>query len=221
MPSSESHRVQRPVVLEVGCQGLPAALSEKGLIPRSARSVQNALRELASRVPRVTVLHAQAIAAHSGSIDEIHRACRREAPLTDVLVWAPRASARVVRESLQAGVRDVVLSPNTRAVAAAVRDVVDSQQVLPRVQRLSQARKRSRFEGLVSRSAALWDVFDTAMRVAPTEASVLILGETGTGKELLARAIHKNSGRSGRIVALKCGNVPENLIEAKLIGHEE
>ena len=78
----------------------------------------------------------------------------------------------------------------------------------------------SRFEGMRTASSAMRSVFDTCLRIAKTTAPVLILGETGTGKELLARAIHKRSDRKGRFVALNCGAVPEHLVESELFGHE-
>lgn len=78
----------------------------------------------------------------------------------------------------------------------------------------------SLFEGLATASPRMRTLFRTCERVAPTPATVLIQGETGTGKELVARAIHKRSGRTGRFVALDCGAVQESLLESELFGHE-
>lgn len=74
---------------------------------------------------------------------------------------------------------------------------------------------------LVGRSPVMLGVFDAIRRVAPIEADVLILGETGTGKELVARSIHKRSRRSaGRFVPVDCGAIPEDLLESEFFGHE-
>jgi DNA-binding NtrC family response regulator len=80
----------------------------------------------------------------------------------------------------------------------------------------------ARFGRLYGNSAAMQDVFAMIGRVAPTEATVLITGESGCGKELVAHSIHDLSARrSGAFIAVNCGAIPQNLIEAELFGYEK
>jgi formate hydrogenlyase transcriptional activator len=77
------------------------------------------------------------------------------------------------------------------------------------------------FEGIVGASEALREVLDLVRTVAPTDSTALIEGETGTGKELIARAIHNISPRSGQpFVRLNCAAIPFDLLESELFGHE-
>src|SRR5262245_41796331 len=77
------------------------------------------------------------------------------------------------------------------------------------------------FEGIVGQSAALRQVLQLVEMVAPTDSSVLLVGETGTGKELIARAIHNRSHRAERaLVKLNCAAIPSGLLESELFGHE-
>src|SRR5205814_1080434 len=69
-------------------------------------------------------------------------------------------------------------------------------------------------------SAGLAATASALARIAPTVSPVLVLGETGTGKEVAARAIHAASGRRGAFVAVNCGAIPANLVEAELFGHK-
>ena len=79
-----------------------------------------------------------------------------------------------------------------------------------------------RFEQIIGNSAALESVLEQVQRVAPTDATVLVQGETGTGKELIARAIHNLSSRCGRaFVKLNCAAIPLDLLESELFGHEK
>jgi transcriptional regulator of aromatic amino acid metabolism len=79
----------------------------------------------------------------------------------------------------------------------------------------------SMFEEIVGSSAPIRTVLQQVARVAPTDSTVLITGDTGTGKELIARAIHKRSARSGRpFVAVNCAAVPASLIASELFGQE-
>jgi len=83
-----------------------------------------------------------------------------------------------------------------------------------------QLQQRYSFEGIVGRSTAMRDLFQLLQTVAPTSSTILVTGETGTGKEIVARAIHHASPRRGqRCVALNCSAIPENLLEAELFGH--
>jgi formate hydrogenlyase transcriptional activator len=82
--------------------------------------------------------------------------------------------------------------------------------------------RSSMFEEIVGSSEPLRRVLSQVAKVAPTDSTVLILGETGTGKELIARAIHKRSNRSGRaFIRVNCGAIPPSLIASELFGHEK
>jgi two-component system response regulator AtoC len=84
----------------------------------------------------------------------------------------------------------------------------------------SQLEERYRFEGIVGKSRPMERLFQLLETVAPTNSTILITGETGTGKEVVARAIHHNSPRrANRFVALNCSAIPETLLEAELFGH--
>src|SRR5581483_6330613 len=84
----------------------------------------------------------------------------------------------------------------------------------------AQLEERYRFEGLIGKSRAMKKLFQLLETVAPTNSTILITGETGTGKEVVARAIHHSSPRKNhRFVALNCSAIPESLLEAELFGH--
>src|ERR1051325_3486482 len=105
-------------------------------------------------------------------------------------------------------------------------DLLDAiQQAIAHDQRVRQPQKETgvpNFEEIVGTSASLKAVLKEVEVVAPTESTVLILGETGTGKELIARAIHTISSRSSRpFVKLNCAAIPSGLLESELFGHEK
>ena len=84
----------------------------------------------------------------------------------------------------------------------------------------SQLEQRYRFEGIIGRSRPMRNLFQLLETVAATNSTILVTGETGTGKELVARAVHHNSPRrTNRFVAINCSAIPETLLEAELFGH--
>ncbi len=87
---------------------------------------------------------------------------------------------------------------------------------------VDQDRSPRRFEQIIGNSPAMESVLEQVERVAPTDSTVLVLGETGTGKELIARAIHNLSSRCGRpFIKLNCAAIPFDLLESELFGHEK
>ncbi|MDP9131104.1 MAG: sigma 54-interacting transcriptional regulator [Candidatus Binatota bacterium] len=106
-------------------------------------------------------------------------------------------------------------------------DIDDRKQAEERVQKENLALREeidhsSMFEEIVGSSAALRKVLAQVAKVAPVDSTVLILGETGTGKELIARAIHKRSKRSSRaFIRVNCAAIPQSLIASELFGHEK
>jgi PAS domain S-box-containing protein len=114
----------------------------------------------------------------------------------------------------------------TRWVVPAI-DIDDRKRSVERLQHENVALreeidKASMFEEIVGSSAALQTVLSNIVKVAPTDSTVLITGETGTGKELIARAIHKRSQRSGQaFISVNCASIPSSLIASELFGHEK
>jgi len=106
-------------------------------------------------------------------------------------------------------------------------DIEDRKQAEERVQKENLALREeidhsSMFEEIVGSSEALRNVLEQVAKVAPVDSTVLILGETGTGKELIARAIHKRSKRSSRaFIRVNCAAIPQSLIASELFGHEK
>lgn len=77
------------------------------------------------------------------------------------------------------------------------------------------------FLGIISECPRMRRVFNVVEKVAKTNSTVLILGESGTGKELVAKAIHRLSGRTGKLVPINCGAIPEEILESEMFGHEK
>jgi len=116
---------------------------------------------------------------------------------------------------------------NIKRMAVAAIDIDDRKRAEERLQQENVALreeidKASMFEEIVGSSSALRAVLSRVAKVAPTDSTVLITGETGTGKELIARAIHRRSRRSSRpFVSVNCAAIPRDLIASELFGHEK
>jgi len=138
-----------------------------------------------------------------------------------VVIISGHGTVSTAVEATKLGAFDFIEKPlASERVLVTIRNALDSTRLQDENRSLKRA-VEARHQ-MVGESAALRQVGDAVKRAAPTNATVLLLGESGVGKELVARAIHRNSLRSrDRFVQVNCAAIPEELIESELFGHEK
>ena len=157
----------------------------------------------------------------SGDIDILVR-LKRFDPLLDVIVVGPVARPEDMLEWVDRGASDVLVRPlDISAVAVALRKLVGKRDLRRETFKLEkQLEKKYVFQGMVSKNPYMFEIFATIENIARFVTSVLITGETGTGKEMVARAIHQLSAvRNRRLVVCDCASIPESLFESELFGY--
>jgi DNA-binding NtrC family response regulator len=153
-------------------------------------------------------------------MDKIHTSPSRP----PIVVLCDEDDRELTMQALERGAYDTLVNPpnivELRMIVRRAHKMHTAEKELERLR--ADARSQGKLHELLGTSASMQELFALAQKIGPCDVSVLITGETGTGKELLARAIHQMSGRSSRpMVAFSCANLPENLIEAELFGHEK
>ena len=146
----------------------------------------------------------------------------RDAPDVPIVVLTAFGTIDVAVEAMRRGARDFLAKPFERDVLVhRVKQALDYRALVAENRRLrEQVASQLRFENLVAESAAMRRVLDTLGRVAQTDTTVLLQGESGSGKEVLARAIHEASPRrDAPFIAVNCPAIPEQLLESELFGH--
>jgi DNA-binding NtrC family response regulator len=153
---------------------------------------------------------------------ELLKRIRIEYPETTTIIVTAYATVTTAVDAMKAGAYDYLTKPvQPYELNALVARVMENQRLAEEVQTLRRTiDQKFGFENIIGQSPALMHVLEAAARVAQTNATILIRGETGTGKELLAKAIHLNSARRDRpFVIINCGAIPRELLESELFGH--
>jgi len=151
------------------------------------------------------------------------REAQRLQPRCRIILMTAFASVETAIEAMRQGAYDYLTKPfKLPQLSVVVRRALEDQRLRDEVRQLrAQVQQRYSFDNIIGRSKAMRVVFDQIQAVAETETTVLLLGESGSGKELVARAIHAHSlRRDGPFVALNCAAIPDALLESELFGHE-
>ena len=228
MPDAPPHRLliadDQPDVLEA----LRLLLKSEGHAIETAKSPAAVLKAAEARDFALVVMdlnYARDTTSGQEGLDLLQKLQALDATLP-VVVMTAWASVDVAVEAMRRGARDFVTKPwdNPRLLAI-VRNQIDLGSTVRAYRRLQQENQLLRTGGkggptLIAQSAAMRPVLDVIARVGPSDANVLITGENGTGKGLVAQALHAVSARAAKpFISVNMGGLPEGVFESELFGH--
>ena len=155
---------------------------------------------------------------------QLARQVREKYPDTDVILITAFGNIKQAVEAMKLGASDYITKPfQPEAIRLVSEKLIERRRLLEEVRELRQrVQEEHNLENILSKSPKMLKVFELIRSLAETDSGVMITGETGTGKELVARAIHNLSRRKTRqFVAINCGAFPDTLLESELFGYEK
>lgn len=196
-------------------------LSDEGFSTLTAQDAETGLKII--RREKVDIVLTDLKLPGMNGLDFLQAAKRTNANLP-VIVMTAYGSVETAVEAMKAGASDYVLKPfSMEEIKLILSKELDVHRLQEENRSLREALgKRYEFRNIVARSAKMQEVLAIVERVAPSNSTVLLGGESGAGKDLIARAIHQHSRRaSGPFIKINCTAIPENLLESELFGYEK
>ena len=200
-------------------EGLVDHLSESGYAVDSAQGLHEAAERLERGFYHAAIVDLQ-LPGNAGM--SLLQRVKEKNPDTGVIIVASHGSVATAVEAMRLGAYDFLTKPaDFKRIKLSLQRFLEHQTLVVENKELrARLDSTTTFEEIVHRSEVMRTVCDTIKQAAVTDVPVLITGETGTGKELVARAIWQTSSRaSGPIVPVGCGAIPESLFESELFGH--
>jgi DNA-binding NtrC family response regulator len=200
-------------------EGVVRAFSDRGWTVTQAGGWREASTELEGQVFDVVVTDFK---MPDGSGMEVVKLCAMLNEGTVVIMMTAFGTVESAVKAMKAGAYDYILKPfDLEELELKVERGVEHKRLLTRIQAHERDAVVPHFDNIVGESPPMKEIFTTIRKVARSNASVLVRGETGVGKELVAEALHVNSGRADQaFVKMNCAALHENLLESELFGHE-
>jgi DNA-binding NtrC family response regulator len=198
---------------------LSTALAQQGLEILTAGDPETGLDLIHDRRPQIVLT--DLVMPRMSGLEVLERTMEFD-PSIDVILMTAHYSTESAVEAIKKGASDYLNKPiSIAALRERIGKLVEEARKRQRAMQLDdEMLATAEFEGIVGRSPLMWDLFSKIRRVAPHYRAILITGETGAGKDLIAQALHKLSpSNSGRYVVLNCSAVVETLFESELFGH--
>jgi two-component system response regulator AtoC len=196
-------------------------LNDAGYEVLTAENGAQALKAIEGEEPRIVI--ADLVMPGMDGIELMKRA-KQVSPDIEVIITTAYGSIPTAITAIREGAYDYIQKPFCpERTEMLIEKLVEHQRLIEENLSLHQKlEERYRFENIIAKSPRMQQVIEAIKVVATSNATVLITGETGTGKELVARAIHSQSQRRGKpFVAVSCAALPESLLESELFGHEK
>ena len=199
--------------------GIVAAFQDRGWYVHPAEDGQQAIKRLETEAFDLVVTDFQM--PNATGLEVLRRAKQLD-EATAVVMMTAFGTVESAVEAMKSGATDYVLKPfDLDELEMKVERALEHRRLLAKLESYDRDTIIPRFENIVGESPQMKAVFKTIQKVARSNATVLVLGETGVGKELVAQALHRNSVRSEQpFVKMNCAALHENLLESELFGHE-